>query len=94
MVHMLVTTATNLGDVTQAHALLHGEKRLAFGDTGYRPSLISSITDAIAEEVKAWQARPLDPIYSIIYLDCIHVKGYECAVRVKAVAIGVTLAGE
>ncbi len=60
------------------------------------PSLISSITDAVAEEVKAWQARPLDPVYPIVYLDCIHVKVREGAVRVKAVylAIGVTLAGE
>ncbi len=60
------------------------------------PSLISSVTDAVAEEVKAWQARPLDPIYPIVYLDCIHVKVREGAVRVKAVylAIGITMAGE
>ena len=64
--------------------------------TEVSPSLISSITDAVAEEVKAWQARPLDPIYPIVYLDCIHVKVREGAVRVKAVylAIGVTMAGE
>src|SRR5574343_613636 len=59
------------------------------------PSLISSVTDAVAEEVKAWQARPLDPIYPIVYLDCIHVKVREGAVRVKAVylAIGITMQG-
>ncbi|MDO9468105.1 MAG: IS256 family transposase [Thiobacillus sp.] len=64
--------------------------------TEISPSLISSITDAGADEVKAWQARPLDPVYPIVYLDCIHVKVREGAVRVKAVylAIGVTLAGE
>ena len=64
--------------------------------TEISPSLISSITDAVADEVKAWQARPLDPVYPIVYLDCIHVKVREGAVRVKAVylAIGVTLAGE
>jgi putative transposase len=64
--------------------------------TEVSPSLISSITDAVTEEVKAWQSRPLDPIYPIIYLDCIHVKVREGAVRVKAVylAIGVTMAGE
>jgi len=64
--------------------------------TEISPSLISSITDAVADEVKAWQARPLDPLYPIIYLDCIHVKVREGAVRVKAVylAIGVTLTGE
>jgi putative transposase len=48
------------------------------------PSLISSVTDAVAEEVKTWQSRPLDPIYPIVYLDCIHVKIREGAVRVKA----------
>ena len=64
--------------------------------TEVSPSLISSITDAVVEEVKAWQSRPLDPIYPIIYLDCIHVKVREGAVRVKAVylAIGVSMTGE
>jgi transposase-like protein len=64
--------------------------------TDVSPRLISSITDPVADEVKAWQARPLDPVYPIVYLDSIHVKVREGAVRVKAVylAIGVTLAGE
>jgi putative transposase len=31
------------------------------------------VTDAVSEEVKVWQARPLDAIYPIVYLDCIHV---------------------
>ena len=60
------------------------------------PSLISSVTDAVSEEVKTWQARPLDAIYPIVYLDCIHVKVREGAVRVKAVylAIGINMNGE
>jgi putative transposase len=60
------------------------------------PSLISSVTDAVVDEVKAWQARPLDAVYPIVYLDCIHAKVREGSVRVKAVylAIGVTMAGE
>ena len=63
--------------------------------TEVSPSLISSVTDAVSEEVKTWQARPLDPIYPIVYLDCIHVKVREGAVRVKAVylAIGITMEG-
>jgi len=36
--------------------------------------LISNITDSIAEDVKAWQNRPLDECYPIIYLDCLVVK--------------------
>ena len=64
--------------------------------TEVSPTLISSVTDAVNDEVKAWQARPLDPIYPIVYLDCIHVKVREGAVRVKAVylAIGVSMTGE
>lgn len=64
--------------------------------TEVSPSLISSVTDAVADEVKAWQARALDAIYPIVYLDCIHVKVREGSVRVKAVylAIGITMAGE
>ena len=60
------------------------------------PSLISTVTDAVVDEVKAWQTGPLDPVYPIVYLNCIDVKVREGAVRVKAVylAIGVTIAGE
>jgi putative transposase len=35
---------------------------------------ISKITDAVLEEVKAWQSRPLDPVYPIIYIDALVVK--------------------
>jgi IS5 family transposase len=34
--HTLITTPANTHDVTQAHALLHGEERIAFGDAGYQ----------------------------------------------------------
>lgn len=54
--------------------------------TEVSPTLISSVTDAVMEEVKAWQARPLDALYPIVYLDCIHAKVRDAgAVRVKAV---------
>jgi len=64
--------------------------------TEVSPTLISSVTDAIIDEVKAWQAQPLDALYPIVYLDCIHVKVRDGNVRVKAVylAIGINLAGE
>ena len=60
------------------------------------PSLISNVTDAVVDEVKLWQARPLDAVYPIVYLDCIHVKVRDGAVRAKAVylSIGITLTGE
>jgi putative transposase len=65
--------------------------------TEVSPSLISTVTDAVNEEVKSWQSRPLDPVYPIVYLDCIYVKVRDSgAVRAKAVylAIGINLAGE
>ena len=37
------------------------------------PSLISEVTDAVAEDVRTWQHRPLDPIYMIVYLDALIV---------------------
>jgi putative transposase len=61
------------------------------------PTLISSVTDAVMDEAKAWQARPLDALYPIVYLDCIHVKTRDAgAVRAKAVylALGVSMEGE
>ena len=39
--------------------------------------LISQATEGIMEEVKAWQNRPLDSVYPIIFLDCIVVKSRE-----------------
>lgn len=36
IIHTVVTTPANTADVTQAHALLHGEEKLAFGDAGYQ----------------------------------------------------------
>ncbi len=38
------------------------------------PSLISAITDAVMEEVTAWQNRPLEPCYPIVFMDAIRVK--------------------
>ncbi len=38
------------------------------------PELISKVTDAILPELRAWQSRPLDAVYPILYLDAITVK--------------------
>jgi putative transposase len=65
--------------------------------TEVSPSLISSVTDAVIDDAKAWQSRALDALYPIVYLDCIHVKARDSgAVRAKAVylALGINLAGE
>jgi len=60
------------------------------------PTLISSVTDAVIEEVKVWQNRPLDALYPILYLDALQVKIRDGAhIRNKAIylAIGVNLSG-
>jgi Transposase and inactivated derivatives len=38
------------------------------------PSLISAITDAVMDEVTAWQNRPLEPCYPVVFMDAIRVK--------------------
>ena len=61
------------------------------------PALISNITDVVLDEVKAWQSRPLDAIYPILYLDALQVKiRDEGTVRNKAIylALGINLGGE
>ena len=61
------------------------------------PALISNVTDAVIEEVKAWQMRPLDAIYPIVYLDALVVKmRSEGRVENRAVyvAVGITLSGQ
>ena len=61
------------------------------------PTLISTITDAVLEDVRTWQSRPLDAVYPILYFDCLFVKSrQEGVVKSKAVyvALGVNLQGE
>lgn len=59
-------------------------------------TLISNVTEAVIEEVRAWQARPLDAVYPIVYLDALMVKMRDNGVvqnRAVYVALGVTLEG-
>ena len=61
------------------------------------PTLISEVTDGVIEEVKAWQNRPLEPVYGIVYLDALYVKmRHEGRVENRAVyvAIGIGLDGQ
>lgn len=60
------------------------------------PGLISEVTDSIQEEVKAWQDRPLEALYPIVYLDAMMVKmRHEGKVENRAVftAIGINVEG-
>ena len=54
------------------------------------PTLISEVTDAVLEEVRSWQSRPLEPIYPIVYLDALMVKmRHEGRVENRAVFVGI-----
>jgi transposase-like protein len=61
------------------------------------PTLISNVTNSVLEEVQSWQARPLDPVYPIVYFDCLFVKSrQDGAIRNKAVylALAINMDGE
>jgi len=61
------------------------------------PDLISNVTNEIMKEVIEWQSRPLDPVYPIVYLDAIVIKGRtDGKVANKSVytAIGINLQGK
>jgi putative transposase len=63
----------------------------AYG-TEVSPDLISTVTDGMLAEVTAWQARPLEPVYPVVFFDALRVKTREDnVVRNKAVylALGV-----
>ncbi|CAN5329244.1 IS256 family transposase [soil metagenome] len=56
---------------------------------------ISTITDRVIEGMQEWQNRPLDPVYPVIFIDCIHVKirDGQVANRPIYVALAVTVDG-
>jgi putative transposase len=69
--------------------------RRSYG-TELSPDTISKITDSVLEEVKAWQTRPLDPIYPIVYIDALMVKVRDGAVvtnKAAHIVVGVDLDG-
>ena len=61
------------------------------------PALISNVTEAVLEDVRAWQCRPLSAVYPILYFDALFVKTRQDGpVMTKAVylALGINLEGE
>ena len=56
------------------------------------PDLISRVTDAVLEEVRDWQNRPLDAVYPVVFFDALRVKiGDEGLVRNKAVYLALAI---
>ena len=61
------------------------------------PTLISNVTNAVMDDVRAWQSRPLSSLYPILYFDALFIKSrQEGPVKNKAVylALGINLEGE
>lgn len=64
--------------------------------TDVSPDLISRATEGVLDEFRAWQTRPLDPVYPIVYLDALYVSvrdGGQVAKRAFYVALGVGVDG-
>src|SRR5579872_1046002 len=65
--------------------------------TEVSPDFISKVTDAVLDEVRDWQSRPLDPVYPVVFFDALRVKiRDEGTVKNKAVyvALGLNPAGD
>jgi putative transposase len=59
--------------------------------------LISRVTDAVMDDVRAWQQRPLDDVYPVVFLDCLVLKireGGTVQRRACYLALGVTVDGD
>jgi len=70
---------------------IQGHLKEIYG-TEVSPDLISRVTDAVLEEVREWQSRPLDACYPIVFFDALRVKiRDEGLVRNKAVYVALAL---
>jgi transposase-like protein len=75
---------------------IQGQLEELYGAT-VSPTLISNVTNAVMEDLRAWQSRPLSAVYPILYFDALFVKSrQEGPVMNKAVylALGINLEGE
>ncbi len=67
-----------------------------YGGIEISNALISEITDEVIDEVTAWQNRPLESIYAVVYFDCIVIKVRQDKRIINKsvyVALGITLSG-
>jgi putative transposase len=74
---------------------IQGHLRELYG-TDVSADLISRVTDAVVDEIKVWQSRPLEAVYPIVYLDALFVSirdGGTVTKKAVYVALGMTLDG-
>lgn len=68
-----------------------------FYGTEVSPTLISKITDKVLDGVQAWQSRPLEDVYAVVFMDAIHYKIRQDAKVITKAAytcMGITLEGK
>jgi putative transposase len=59
--------------------------------------LISRVTDAVMDDARAWQQRPLEDVYPVVFLDCMVLKirdGGSVQRRACYIAMGITMTGD
>ncbi|MFK0192837.1 IS256 family transposase [Kitasatospora sp. NPDC090308] len=81
-----------------ARGLTHGDISAHLAEVygaSVSKSTISTITDKVMDGMSEWQNRPLDPVYPVIFIDCVHVKvrDGQVANRPIYVALAVTVDG-
>lgn len=81
-----------------ARGMTHGDISAHLADvygSAVSKTTISTITDQVLEGMAEWQNRPLDPVYPVVFIDCIHVKvrDGQVANRPIYVALAVTIDG-
>jgi transposase-like protein len=81
-----------------ARGLTHGEISAHLAEVygaEVSKSTISTITDKVMDGMAEWQNRPLDPVYPVIFIDCVHVKirDGQVANRPVYMALAVTCEG-
>jgi putative transposase len=88
MILSLYARGMSTRDITEHLSEVYGAKVSA--------ATISRVTDVVVEEIAAWQSRPVDPVYPILYVDAIRIKirdGGVVANKAAHVVIGVDVEG-
>ena len=89
MIISLYAHGMSVRDITHHLEQVYGTKLSA--------ETVSRITDAVMEEVRAWQSRPLDPVYAVVFLDALMVRvrdNHMVQKKPAYVAVGVDADGE
>jgi len=88
MILSLYARGMSTRDITEHLAEVYGASVSA--------ATISRVTDVVVEEIAAWQSRPVDPVYPILYIDAIRIKvrdGGVVANKAAHIVIGVDIDG-